>query len=92
MQVCRGEGWYGYRQAMFKVNILSEEEQQQKAKLQKLFKQIFVVRLFSLNDFDFCMENLHAKEPCHDRLRPYSISSLLNSLSGCTKQAKVSCR
>ena len=76
----------------FKVNILPEEEQQQKAKLQKSFKQIFVVRLFSLNDFDFCMENLHAMEPYRDWLRPYSVSSPLNSLGGCAENVKVSCR
>ena len=58
----------------------------------KTFKQIFVVDLFSLNDFGFCMENLHAKEPCHDLLRPYFVSSPLNSLTGCTKNVKVSCR
>ena len=38
------------------------------------------------------MENLHAKEPKRNWLRPYFVSSPLNDLSGCAKRDKVACR
>ena len=37
------------------------------------------------------MENLHAMESCRDRLRPYSVSSPLNSLGGRAESVKISC-
>src|SRR3990170_3059253 len=32
------------------------------------------------------------RNPCRNRLRPYFVSSPLNNLSGCTENAKGSCR
>jgi hypothetical protein len=47
--------------------ILPGRNQRQKAKLLSLSNQNFLLsRLSSLNDFELCMENLHAMEPNHD--------------------------
>jgi hypothetical protein len=50
------------------------------------------VKLFPSNGLVSFMENLHAKEPRRNWLRPCSVSSPLSSSSGCTKSDKVSCR
>ena len=70
------------QQAMFKVAYCGKEYNSEKLSCETLSEFLLNMKLFSLNDFGSCMQNLHAKEPCHDWLRPYSVSSLLNSLSG----------
>ena len=83
---------YGHQRVTFEVTFSRKEYSNEKQSGETLSKFLLNAKLFSLGDFGFCMENLHAKEPCHDRLRPYFVSSPLNSLRGCTENGKVPCR
>ena len=80
------------QQASFEVASCEKKYSSKKLSCETLSKFILNVGLFSSNGSDSCMENLHAKEPCRNWLCPYSVSSPLNSSSGCTRSSKVSCR
>jgi hypothetical protein len=93
IQVCRGDRECGRQQATFEVASCGKEyNSKKKLSCETLSEFLLNMRLFSSNDFDSCMENLHTKELCQDWLRPCSVSSPLNSSSGCAKNGKVSCR
>jgi len=75
-----------------RLTFCRKKNSNEKLSCRNPLSRFFVVSLFSLNDFDFCMENLHTMEPYCDWLCPYSVSSPLNSLGGCAENVKVSCR
>ena len=50
------------------------------------------IGLSSSKDFAPCMENLHAREPFHYWQRLRSVSSSLNSLSGCVENRRAAFR
>ena len=56
------------------------------------FKIFLLYKVIPLGDLVLCMENLHAMEPFRYWQRPYSVSSLLNSLRGRDENGTVAFR
>ena len=71
IEVCRGDDGmeYGHQQAIFEVACRGKEYNNENLSCETLSEFLLDIRLFFLNNFGSCMENLHAKEPCRNWLR-----------------------
>ena len=79
----------------FKVGTLPEEEENSDKRsklLNPLSRLLNLVRLYPLNDFGFVWETCMRQNLVVIRLRPYSVSSPLNSLSGRAESVRITCR